>query len=222
MHIGCELILYPFHPGLDEEPTQAFRFLDILVFLLSIHVIAFAQTIVFSRLGRDIDRPLWKVRTDREAMKRFFMMWALFNLTANGLLRLANIDYGDGEVIAINSLLFYAGLAALIVCVPFGACIMFVGRVSSRTIAESLAPLGRQPGRTGAVFAVVLFQIVVFLLFMSVLVGSGEQRPSLLAGLAIPLASGAVQVYLDCLAFAATWHLCMVDRETVDEIDLDF
>ena len=221
-HTLSELALLPFHPGKGEEPLQTFRLIEVLIFLLFIHAIAFAQTIAFSRLGRDIDRPLWKVRTDGDALKRFFMMWALFNLTSNGLLHLSNSDFGGGDAIAINTLLLYAGFAALMVCVPFGACIMFTGRVSSRTIGESLAPLGRQPGRTGTVFALVLLQMLAVFLFALVLAGNDAQQPSLAARLVIPLVSGAVQVYLECLAFAATWHLCMVDRETVDEIDLDF
>jgi hypothetical protein len=198
------------------------QILEIAMFLVFVHAIALAQTLAFSRLGREIDRPLWKVRTDRDAMKRFFMMWALINLTAMGLHRLSQIDFGSGDVVSINYLLLYGGLGATLVSVPFGACIMFTGQVSSRTLGESLAPLTRQPGRTALVFGIMLFQVIAHDLFVSLLIGSENQTPSLLARLAAGLASGAVQVYLDCLALAATWHLCMVDRETVDEIDLDF
>ncbi len=216
------LALAPFEPGKGEPVTLTFRLLDVGQLLVAVHVGAFAQTVVFSRLGRDIDRPLWKVRTDGEALKRFFMMWALINLTAYGLYRLAAMDFGDGDVTVINYLLLFTGLAALLVSIPFGACIMFTGRVSSRTIGESLAPLTRQPGRTSVIFAIVLVQLILFDVTRQLLVSGGDAGPSLLARIGVGLTSDILQTYLDCLVFAATWQLCMVDRDTVDEIDIDF
>jgi hypothetical protein len=221
-HILLTLVSAPFEPAVDETVPSTFLILDIVLFLVFVHVIALAQTIAFSRLGREIDRPLWKIRTDGEALTRFFMMWALINLTANGLLKLADSDFGGGDAAAINILLLFAGTGAIVVSIPVGACIMFTGRVSSRAIGESLAPIIRQPARTGIVFLIMIAQVLTVFLFLSLLVREDGQLPSMFVRLGIGLASGIVQVYLECLAVAATWHLCMVDRETVDDIDFDF
>lgn len=221
-HILLTLVRAPFEPAVDETVPNTLLILDIVLLLVLVHAIAFAQTIAFSRLGREIDRPLWKIRTDGEALKRFFMMWALINLTANGLLELSERDFGGGDAVAINILLLFAGLGAIVVSVPVGACIMFTGRVSSRAIGESLAPIFRQPARAGVVFLIMMAQMLTVFLFLSLLVREDGQLPSMVARLGIGLVSGIVQVYLDCLAVAATWHLCMVDRETVDDIDFDF
>ncbi len=221
-HIALTLGIAPFEPAQDETATRTFQILDIVAFLAFIHVAAYGQTVAFSRLGREIDKPLWKVRTDGDALKRFFMMWALMNLTSNGLLRLSSSDFGSGDAMAINVMLLFAGLAAFVACVPVGACIMFTGQVSSSTIGESLAPLSRHPARTGTVLLIMLAEVLAVFFFLSLLAGEEGAMPSLPARLGFGLASGLVQVYLECLALAATWHLCMIDRETVDEIDLDF
>jgi hypothetical protein len=52
---------------------------------------------------------------------------------------------------------------------------------------------------------------------------AGAAEPSFLnLATAIRLGTDVALGYLDCLAFAATWVLCIVDRESPDEIDLDF
>ena len=205
-----------------DDITIGLRLLDVVPLIVLIHVFALAQAVVFSRLGREIDRPLWKVRDDREAVRRFFVLWAILNLVLNGLLRLSGIDFGDGELRSINYILTLGFLAVALCAVPLGACVMFLGRASFSTLGESLAPLSRQPGKTATIAGITLFQFLLFAVFSGAAMGAeGEQVP-FLKHLLITSASNVVQAYLDCLAFAATWLLCMTDRDTVDEIDLDF
>lgn len=220
--IVTTFVTFPFEPADAASQGRMPLALDIAILLVFVHVIAFAQTIAFSRLGREIDKPLWKVRTDGDALKRFFMMWALMNLTANGFLRVGNMDFGGGDAAAINVMLSFMALGAFILIIPVGACVMFTGHASSRNLGEALAPLSRQPARTGTVLLIMIVEQFTVFFFFSAMVGPEGQMPPLLVRLGFEMASGIVQVYLECLAFAATWHLCMVDRETVDEIDLDF
>lgn len=220
--VVATLVTAAFQPSGEEPLSFSLRLLDVGIFLFVVHAIALAQTLAFSRLGREIDRPLWKVRDDRDALHRFFVMWALISLATNGLMRLANMEYGAGESVSINYLLGLATLIACLVGVPAGAGIMFTGTVSSRTIGEGLAPLFRRPGHTAIVLAVMLSQLILGATFQSLLPVTGEEGPSLVLRLAVVLASAFVQVYLDCLAFAGVWLICMLDRDTIDEIDLDF
>ena len=220
--VVATLLLAAFPTGAGGPLSLSWRLLDVGIFLFVVHAIALGQTLAFTRLGREIDRPLWKVRNDRDALHRFFVMWALINLAVNGLIRLSNMEYGTGESVSINHLLGLTALVACLVSVPAGAGIMFTGTVRLRTIGEGLAPLFRRPGHTAIVLAVMLLQVILSDTFHALLGGQGEEGPSLVLRLAVELGSGFVQVYLDCLAFAGVWLICMLDRDTIDEIDLDF
>ncbi|MCC6697397.1 MAG: hypothetical protein IT365_17335 [Candidatus Hydrogenedentes bacterium] len=216
------LVSLPLRSSDPSSASLTLQLLDVALLIVMIHVFALAQAVVFSRLGREIDRPLWKVRDDREALRRFFVLWAVVNLVLYGILHLANVDYGNGEMHSINYVLALATLAVALCAVPFGACMMFTGSARFRLLGESLAPLAKQPGKTAVVIGITLFQFLLFIVFSQAAVGGEGQETPILKELLIASASAVVQAYLDCLAFAATWLLCMTDRDTVDEIDLDF
>ncbi len=219
--LGAMLIALPFEGAAAESATAIQRSIDIGLLLIVIHIAAAVQSIVFSRMGKEIDKPLWKVRDDRDALGRFFLLWAVINLVTNGLYPLAHADFGSGEGMSINYLLFLLWLALFVISVPFGACIMFSGRVNARGLGENLAPLTRQPGDTAAVIGIMLFQVLL-VIYLSQLLGGGQERAPLAMRIGVTLAADIICAYLDCLAFAGTWIICMTDRETIDEIDLDF
>lgn len=184
--------------------------------------IAAAQALVFTRMGREIDKPLWKVRDAAEGFRRFYMLWFEFNLIVHTLnwVLIVNVDSPAFQVFKLVALLAF--LSAAIVLVPFGACIMFHGRFSWETLGESLAPLAKQFPRALPIFLVTFIQIYLGF-YIGVRLEPDTAEPTLLdLTTAIQLATDVALGYLDCLAFAATWLVCVVDRESPDEIDLDF
>lgn len=178
---------------------------------------AAAQAVLLSRFGQDIDRPLWKVSGNRDALTRFFGLW--YTLSLIPLVTRVGADY-VGAVwaeaamgVLLTLLLAYFLLGIFLV--PVGAAIMFFGRAEWRLVPEALAPLGRQfPGT----LILLMPGIVQFILFECI------QDPERNLPLALVSAAAVYVIvsYLDCFAFAATWVLCIVDRETPEEQDFDF
>jgi len=173
---------------------------------------AFAQTIVFARLGREIDRPLWKVKNDREALRHYFGLWFALNAGVIVLFEATNWASWQFANDQPASLLFILMAAANILYIPIGACIMFTLRFEWRKLGESLAPLRRQFGKTALIFGV---NTLLFVFYLNLIMRTQSQqwlRPAI----------AAIAGYFECLIFSATWFLCMFDRENPEGIDLDF
>jgi len=182
--------------------------LDLFLILCS----AFAQALVFARLGREIDRPLWKVKDDREALRRYFGLWFALNA---GVFVLSEVTNWIGWLLDYNQpfpLLFIFMSAASILCVPIGACIMFTLQFEWRKLGESLAPLRRQIPKT----ALILGINTLFFMFYSELMIQTQSQQWLWPAIS------AISGYFDCLIFSATWLLCMFDRANPEGIDFDF
>ena len=174
---------------------------------------ALAQAVVFSRLGKQIDRPLWKIRGDGEALRRYFLMWLILNATAVIIMEAANWAYYvlNNQFLALF-LFRYVLTFVAVVYVPLGAAIMFLGPFRWEKVPECLRPLWRQFPQT---LVVLLLNLAWFLLFMLLFVQTESQRwlrP------AIDVAFG----YVDCVVFAGIWLICMLDRQEPEEIDLGF
>jgi hypothetical protein len=171
---------------------------------------ALLQCYFFARLGREMDRPLWKV-TGGRAVREFLSLWLGLNLVDVSLvtayLFLAPRESTQGLAMAF----LLVSLAWLGVKTPLGACIMFFGRFSAETLRESLAPIARQTAEAGLViYAGVLFYVLVYGFFLMVVVGNWWY-------LSFPAALIAAGV--DCLLFTSAWYVCMIDRDTPDEDD---
>ena len=184
--------------------------------LLTVILFALLQCLVFSRMGREIDQPLWKIADDRESIHRFFSMWFLFNLTVLLPVHLSEFVYarwGD-KAVGVSVLLLLAYVSVAVILVPVGACFMFRGRFELRHAGDILGPLARQPGATGLILALNLAQFLLYLLALD-----AEKPLSVLA-----VSSSAVYVvgaYIDCVVFAGAWIICIIDRNTVEEPDFD-
>jgi hypothetical protein len=206
----------------DVDPTLASNVVRICWFTVASAITAIAQCIVFSRVGREIDRPLWKVRDDREAFGRFYMMWFEFNLVTNTVYWIANTPFGSGEIEAVNVMALFTAWLLAVILVPFGACQMFLGSFSWPTFGAGLGPLTRRPADFAPVFAITIVQCL-FATYVGVLTQPHGAETSGLALLAVArLACDLAIAYLDCLVFAAVWLICKTDRDSPDEIDLDF
>ncbi|NUM54142.1 MAG: hypothetical protein HUU46_10905 [Candidatus Hydrogenedentes bacterium] len=210
------------NPDPDVEPTLASNAMRIAWFTAYSAIAAIAQCVVFSRIGREIDRPLWKVRDDREALQRFYMMWFEFNLVANTAFWIAGTPFGEGEIQALNVLATFIAWALVVILVPFGTCQMFLGSFSWQTFGDGLGPLSRRPIEFAPVFGITILQCI-FGTYVGLLTQPDGTETSTFALITVArLACDLAIAYLDCLVFTAAWLVCKDDRDSPDEIDLDF
>lgn len=206
--------------GTDYETLQDGVY-GLLITIVLLTVQAVIQCVAFARMGRDIDKPLWRIPSDLEAIRRFFPMWLIMNLVLFASSWLANPDLYGGKPNAITALCIISALIMNIVCVPIGACVMFAGSFRWQRLGEALTPLTRQLSHAGAVLVLCLFQLFLNnLVAAHIYADSGVRGPFDFLGQRLGLT--IVVAYLDCTVFAAVWLLCMADRETPDDIDFDF
>jgi len=193
---------------------RVYVFVDELIVALGY---ALAQSIAFARLGKDIDRPLWKVSGDLEAVRRFFGLWFVLCLTVRVIFLLA-IRAGanaDGERLAAAFLYLYFMSAALYI--PVGSCLMFHGGFQGPKPRESLAPLVRQ---LSMALGLVLFgYLQVSIMFaLSYAAETGPVNP-----LWVLIPAEVLDAACNLFAFSWAWLICIVDRNRVphEDIDLD-
>jgi hypothetical protein len=185
---------------------------EIAANIVLIACVAAAQAMAFARLGKDIDRPLWKVSGDREALARYFLLWLILNAVVMVLREIAiwlPVLVDDERIGGLPSWLF---AFAAVVYLPIGAAIMFRRGFAWREFGEALAPFRRQLPKTAVV---LLFNGILFFFTLSLIVQTESQK---WLGPAIDAISG----YFECVVFSAVWLICMLDRQTPEEIDLEF
>lgn len=197
------------------------QLIDLVVMFVLAGITAALHAVVFSRMGRDIDKPLWKVRDDRDALRRFYMLWLTADLGLGALQWLASVKYGEGDLAALNGLFFLLFFLAFVVYIPCCACIMFFGHISRDTLGLALEPIIKHFGRALPIFLVPLFQFALLFYVSAHRAVEGDQL-DLVRWMPIFLATSVALSYFDCVIFAATWLVCIYNRETPDEIDLDF
>lgn len=210
------------NPDPDAQPTLASSLVRVFWFTLYSAALAFVQCVVFSRIGREIDRPLWKVRDDRDAFQRFFIMWFEFNWAVNTIAWIAGTPLGGDGLEAVNILALLVTWLLAIVVVPFGTCQMFLGSFSWSTFTEGLGAIGRRPAEFLPVFAITALQLPFGFYIFALSRPQGAEFGELALMTAARGACDIAIAYLDCLVFAATWLACKYDRDSPDEIDLDF
>lgn len=192
---------------------------SLFVSLASLAVLSVGASVAFARMGRQIDRPLWKQHGDGEAVRRFFLIWFILGLAYLAADRLVILLYhatGDAEaVLGLQTILFV--LVGLMI--PVGACIMFNGKLEWRRLGEDLTPLGRQIPATSLLVLFGFFAGSFILTSQAMLL-----RPEVRIYLSVPgfILLTVLYAYCDCLIFAGTVELCRADRDTAEEDDFDF
>jgi hypothetical protein len=163
----------------------------------------------YARLGKDIDRPLWKCASDLEAVRRFFMTWFTLNLIVVLVYRLQFMAF-RAENRDLVLLLEFMSMIVFSVLTPAGACIMYHGGLDRAGLGVSLKPITRQFAL--AFLATFLgFLGYFFLNVVRVLDPMIHTRIILPVLVTIPLA------LLDALVFCTMWRICMVNRDTPEE-----
>jgi len=198
--------------GPFENPFENPRIaaLTVLIYLVLTVIFAVASAIAFARFGKELDKPLWKCAGDWEAFRRFFLVWfALHNLVIA-----VEIDFifAATHENAVPPVLTYFGrLAGFVLAVPAGAFLMFPGGIDWHDLGGVFRPLVRQFPH---VFMVLLAygMVVLFL----------EYTDTRDLPLWIQPALAIVSGYFDCVVFCAIWIICIIDRQSPEEDDLDF
>jgi len=197
---------------MPEDPDLPLRLFRLGSSLALAGTWAFTQTLVFSWLGQELDRPLWRVKGLGDAIARFLVLWLIldlliivFGVNAGTLLE-EDPNHTGGQFL----LLMF--MAMQVIAIPVGAAIMFHGELKWEELGESLSPLGRQfpatllvAGFSGAILAILLF------ILMPLTANHIWLQPF------IEIPSGVAE----CVIFAATWHICIMDRDA-EHPDNDF
>jgi len=199
---------------MGEDISETFiRFYGILVDIVAVAIIALAQTIAFSRIGRDIDRPMWRVEDDREALRRFYGLWLLLGLGNIAALRILDIAAASTGEESTRFLLAMLWLSGAVLIVPVGSSVMFYGHVKREEVGEALSTMLQH------IPYVLLFSVIgIFFGFM--FIGLQPDLP-LWARPALAIADA----YLDCFLFTCMWLVCIYHRDEFqhpDNQDFDF
>ncbi len=204
-HFG-ELAVKGFIPE-TQTPPWAFAYsigMDILLAALS----SVFQAVFFAQLGKEIDRPLWKCADARTALNRFWLPWFIINLVFITVFRLqwrfAQSDSGDSVLI-----FEFAILLLYLFAIPVGTCIMHWGRLDWTELGDALSPMAKHFPLLLAVLGLNFFQWMLHLMVgFSLPESQSWGLAPLLALVNAPFA------LLDCVAFAATWQICMIHRNS--------
>jgi hypothetical protein len=175
-------------------------------------VIAIAQTIAFTILGRDIDRPFWKVEEGLPTFLRFCSFWFTLNYINTAVFLIAVMSpVSDDARVSIEVL--RSVLELLIV--PFGATVMFYGNTTRAELGQAFHTM---------ILQLPLFFLVGFfgLIFQSIQITLQAELIEI-HSMTLPII-GAIGAYMDCFIFAYTWEICKRNREQEENADddLDF
>ena len=201
------LVVLPVEDSLDPRWLSAYRFSADVVAMITLAV---AQAVAFARIGRDMDRPMWKIEHDGEAIRRFFQFWLVVDLAILALIRVPELLPDDKMAIQLF-VYFYIGASSI--AVPFGGAVMFTGRAGAAEIRQAANMLAdRLPQTAGLVAIGCVYNFVFFVMLIS------EDFPPWATPL-IPM----IDAYLSCLFFALTWLICIQHRdEDTHDTDFDF
>ncbi|GMW02015.1 MAG: hypothetical protein AMXMBFR84_31510 [Candidatus Hydrogenedentota bacterium] len=209
--------------GIASDPANLTLF-DSMYFLarglVIVSISSAAATVAFAWMGREIDRPLWKVDGTKEALRRFFPVWFTINFMGWAPTFLGMTLAQRTSTAPLGYLLLLLSVIYALFSTPIGTCIMFHGRFRWDQFGESLYPLVKQAPKTGVVLLVTITQVGL-ILYLDLVGGAGPAAFDI-RGLLTDYATSVVNVYIECLVFAAVWIICIIDRDTFEEVDLDF
>ncbi len=188
-----------------ERPLNDFLVYTLVANVVLLFITALAQTIVFAKLGAAVDCPLWKLSGMREALRRYFPLWLVFNAIALALNFMIILLEGAAGVLQLLFMVIAIGY------IPVGACIMFYRAFSWAELGRVLRPLLREGPKA---FVIFTFSGICFFGYFTFLI-QVQHQPYLQ-----PLVE-IIFAYTDLLVFCASWLICMIDRESPEE-DVEF
>jgi preprotein translocase subunit SecG len=172
--------------------------------------VACASSVAFSRMGADIDRPFWKMPSDREALRRFFALWFVLALSQLTALRLLSLTTETSPFRTWVKILF---LLTVLLSTPMGACNVFPGEFRWERFVQNLAPF---LSRFTNALAVLFVNFVLFFAYLA-LAGWVAEQPEFRTAFWPQSVIDAIFCVADCYVFAATWLICMAHRREMEE-----
>ncbi len=199
-------------PGESSYSKKTVLVCTIGVYVFLAVASAAAQSVVFSRFAKDIDRPLWRSAGDGESLRLYFPLWIVLNASVYVMNFLAFdlcalLDNEEIGVLPRWLLLF-----SVATYIPIGAAVMFNRNVTWRNLGEALSPLLRQFAK----FLMLCCATGILFVFMLSLAAGASSQP------ALHLVIDVIFSYFDCVIFCAAWHICIIDRQNPEDSNFDF
>lgn len=210
---------YAIAPVADETPDSMLGLYLVGSRIVLVAFIAVADTICFSRIGREVDKPYWRVTDDREAFSRFYRLWLLLGLGNLVYGQIIERTVGGNEERAGAFFLGVSYLIWIVLLHALGAAIMFQGRVARDEVSEAFAVLGRHAAQ---VMALCLFGIMAGILLAGTHSSMMTAELPLLFELTAGALLAAIDGYVSCLLFAFMWLVCRYDRDHFERDREDF
>ncbi|HOV32915.1 MAG TPA: hypothetical protein PLX23_06090 [Candidatus Hydrogenedens sp.] len=194
-----------------------FSIVDISKEIILCGILGALQAIIFSRLGVILDSSVWRCRDDREALRRFFLLWFGINVALITLNRVSTIfaDKGYSDLVYLIEGL---SLFANIVYLPLTACWMYSGEklTEDDSFFRVFRPITRQFSETVRMWVIIIISILISIFILELPI---FEEPSVLTAILktliiIPLAG------IDILVFCWTWLLCIQGR--IQGLDDDY
>lgn len=190
-----------------------YRIVSIVVFCALYSVLT---SIFFARMGREIDRPLWKCADDREAVQRFFSTWFILSLLNSTMQAIVAHFHEAGQDTA-SAWCLLGFMIVFILTIPVGACIMYGGGLQWPVVHELLKPMLTMFPMTLNALSVALLEFVLLegRVFFPVAI-----QKQILFGPVL----NVMLTSLECYVFALMWRICMLHRDLPpgESNDFDF
>ncbi len=178
------------------------------------------QSVVFSRIGVILEFPIWRCKDDKEALRRFFMLWFGLNIGLITISRVANV-LAERGISDLAGLLGIIGYIANVVYLPLGVCWMYSGEklLEDDSFLRVFRPITRQFGETIVMWLIIAGSLFITMLIYGLPVFSESSITAVILKtlIIIPLAG------IDIIVFCWIWLLCIQCRiQGLDEdISLD-
>jgi len=174
---------------------------------------AATQCLAFAVLGKAIDRPVWRIGGPVEALQRFFTLWFGLNLVQVAIDRIQVAAYSIWGPGGPGTFLWGLVFASSIIAIPFGAAVMFHGKLVWSELSEAMQPIFRF-GTQVAALCFATFAVLIALLSMQ---ETTLETPWIQPGLQVIFA------LWQCVVFTGIWLLCITNRESpMEDDDFDF
>jgi len=186
-----------------------YSIVDISKELILCAILGALQAIIFPRMGAILDFPVWRCRDDKEALRRFFILWFGVNVALVTLNRVSTIfaDKGYSDLVYLIEGL---SLFANIVYLPLTICWMYSGEklTEDDSFFRVFRPITRQWSETIGMWGIIIISIFISIFVLGLPI---FEEPSVLTAILktliiIPLAG------IDILVFCWTWLLCIQSR----------
>lgn len=199
-------------PNPEHHPPLAVQGYVLAKVLAITAIQAIVQAIVFARMGKEIDKPLWRNDDDWTAVRRFFNVWFTLGLVEVAMFQFVSTAHGAGSGSA--ALFFVLFVFVMLVKIQVGACIMFSGALDWGGLGKDLAPLWT--------FLPRMFLLILLNLVYLTLMPLGEGSTQEWTRLVLTPALNIIGSYIECVIFAGTWIMCIEYRSISDDPDFDF